>query len=275
MENPKDLKGLKDKIIGYIEGYKHLQFLLYCLKRKDYNRLREVYTNEEVDFLTWLYFYVRYQENDYYLYTRLNNAIENGPLLSAPHDIDLEAYVKGLYERNQLVWLGADVKKIFGFVEHKKVLDFGCGGCFYTEMFDKLGAITFSYDKPDIANIVKGWKPSICIYTKPLKELLPLMLTFDMVWLSEVLHSKEEKDRHLLLRDISSHTNNGTLIIINELKPHTILSQLFFYQMKVHTKGGKLLDRKDIHNAIGLLPLSWKNTIVTDYHTIYIYQKEG
>ena len=96
MENPKDLKGLKDKIIGYIEGYKHLQFLLYCLKRKDYNRLREVYTNEEVDFLTWLYFYVRYQENDYYLYTRLNNAIENGPLLSAPHDIDLEAYVKPL-----------------------------------------------------------------------------------------------------------------------------------------------------------------------------------
>lgn len=274
MENPKDVRDVKDKVIGYIEGYKHIQFIMYCLERGDRSRLSEIYTPTEVHFLMMSYYYAKYQMDDYYYYTRLKEAIESGPLLNYPHDIDIEAYIKGIYERNSLVWLGQKMKEIFYFVKDKKVLDFGCGSGFYSILFDALGATTFSYDRKDVAEVVKKWKPHLHISTMPFAGLFDLIKDFDVIWLSEVLHGKSEKDREVLLRSLTIGMRPRATLAINELKPKTVLSQLFDYQMKIHCEG-KLIDRKDIAAMVEMLPLDWYNTITTDYHMIYLLRKEG
>ncbi len=262
----------KDKIIGYIEGYKHLHFINHCLVNKDYGRLRDVYSISESDILKTLPYYVKYQLDDYYYYTKISDVIRLGPLVGGHRDLDLEAYVKGLYERNKLVWYREPVT-IFDFMSGKKVLDFGCGGGFYTEIFRDLNCEVAPYDRPDIAKVANKWKPDLKVVSIEFEELLVSMKIFDVIWLSEVLHGKSLKARTELLLTLISNMKKGSIIVINELRPDTPLSKMFDYQMKIHCKG-QLLKPMDIVHELdsirGVVPFHYRDTA---YHLIYAYKR--
>ncbi len=264
-------RDFKKEVVSYVEGYKHLNFIRYCLR---YNpmRLEAVYGKELTGILKTLHHYVRYQMNDYYLYTRIGEAINSGPLVVDHGSLDLEAYVKGIYERNKLVWYGVDYECVFDFLVQKDVLDFGCGGGFYTEIFKELDCRVLSYDKPDIADLTNKWKPEIQVVSPPFEALLPLVKEFDVVWISEVLHGKSLEGRTTLTGKIVSNMKKGGLYVINELKPDTPLSMIFDYQMKIHGDG-KLLRPIDMIVEMERFNVKYVDSMNTEYHTMLIFER--
>ncbi len=260
---------MRAKIINFVEGYKYLHFINYCLSHGKYRLLEDTLGPEAAIMLQKVPNYIKYQLQDYDLYSYIEEVIETGkPMLAKPHDIDLESYVKGIYERNTLLWSGEDKEEILGFAKGKLILDFGCGSGFYAEIFNAMGAATYLYDRAEIAKVMKTFKPNLVVNTD-----LTNIDKFEIVWLSEVLHGKNEKERRRLLNSLVTSMNKGQCIAINELKPDTPLSQMFHWQMKIHCEGEMLDPGTIIEEAIesGLTMIDYASST---YHEILIFEKE-
>jgi len=257
-----------DKIISMVEGYKYLHFIDYCLTHKKYQLLEDTLGYTVTQLLKRIPNYIKYQLQDYELYKQIGKVIETGePLLISPHDIDLTAYVKGLDERNQLVWREFNTLEFFNFMDGLKVIDFGCGSGFYSEIFMDVGATCYMYDRPDIAKVVKDYKPHLTVHTE-----LPTIAEYDVIWLSEVLHGKSAKDRERLLNSLVSSMQKGGKLAVNELKMYTSLSRMFEWQMRIHCKG-ELLTPESIIDECILAGLRLSDLYEGPYHDVMIFTK--
>jgi len=260
-----------DKVIQAVEGYRNIYMLLYIMtianEDKKQDLLQKYYPHLH-RVLGDIPNYIKYQRQDAVtLWPSLAATMEyNLPLIAKPHNIDIEAYVRGLFERNTLVWQDQDWRKYLDFINPgKQVLDYGCGSGFYMTMFRQLTECNldvWGYDRPEIVEVAKvlheGLGSNLWAFIMDSKPTAK----YDIVWLSEVVHGKDADGIKELMADVKPLVKEDGLVVIQELLPGTALSNLFDVQMKIHCKG-KLIEPEDLPNECGIKPKWFR---YSEYH---------
>lgn len=208
--------------------------------------------------------FISYNQFCYPYWNNISECIDHRhPKIKGHADLNLEDYLIGLNQRNRLAW--RNVKpSFFNFVEDKVVLDFGCGGCFYTDIFSSMAKKVFAYDKPEVASFIKD----VLLLRDGVVDIMDSSgfdnHTFDVIWVSEVIHGKSLQETKSLLKMLSTFLNKDGILIVNELLPGTPLSELFDIQMRIHTPGGKLYEIDEIKRLFKRVTLD----IIGPYHQL-------
>jgi hypothetical protein len=105
------------------------------------------------------------------------------------------------------------VMNILKNISYAKVLDYGCGEGFFSDCFSQ--SKYCGYD-PDIKKITYA-KKKFANY-KFLSEI-PKINLFDLFFFNNVFHHMNPDEISMFLKDFSPSAQNGTHIIIIELKP--------------------------------------------------------
>jgi len=214
-----------DLLLNRILSYKNSASLIFSKEKYLYPELKH---------------FLEYERFNYKLWTRIEQRFDtNKPIIKGHEDLPLKDYIKGLVERNKLIWQNYNMLKVLNFVKRKTVLDFGFGGRFYTEYFCQLAKKVIGIEKKDVYEYVKeNLYPISNFY--PFSCFIPNNIKVDIIWISEVFHSDSYSEIHNTIHYLKNHLNEKGKIYINELRPDTILSYQFDIQMKLHTQNGKL-----------------------------------
>lgn len=257
------------EIFSLIQGYQKSALLFSINSLPDNERLMQLmryYPNEYLE-LSNLDKFINYHTFNYDLWKSIGYSMKtNIPVVKSHSDLNLEDYLIGLNQRNRLAWKDCDYQDIFGFVKDKTVLDFGCGGCFYSDIFSSMANKVYCYDKPDVISFVKEkiiLREDKCSVIDDLEFLS--YTNVDIIWISEVIHGKGIDEVKDLLHFLKGYLKEGGIIVINELHPNTPLGELFDLQMKLHTKNGKLYKCDEIiklFNKITLVKMSKYHLII-------------
>jgi 2-polyprenyl-3-methyl-5-hydroxy-6-metoxy-1,4-benzoquinol methylase len=156
------------------------------------------------------------------------------------------AFILGMH--NLAILKAKDVLKIIGLKGVKTALDLGGGPGTYSIEMAKKGISVTLFDRPETVEIAKrvisreGVKGIDFISGDFLKD--DFGRGYDLIFLSQVLHSYSEKDNiNLLKKCRKALSNNGRVVIqeflINEDRTHPLQSALFSINMLVNTEGGR------------------------------------
>lgn len=136
-------------------------------------------------------------------------------------------------------WAGNMVKSIMSHMNPSTVLDLGCGGCNFSNMFNDSGcdvtAVDGSKHAADTAN--KG----VDFILHDLTEALSLGKKFDLVLCVEVIEHLEEAYENALLKTIVSHADDW--VVFTGAKPgqggkgHVNCKELEYWEGKLEDRG--------------------------------------
>ena len=257
-----------NEVLKTVLGYQKSAYLFYINQLPLEERealLKPIYKDMTRDLLK-LDKFINYGKFNYPLWESLEECVDRRiPKIHSHADLNLEDYLIGLNQRNRLAWSCINLNEFFSFAKDKKILDFGCGGCFYADIFSSMAQSVHCYDKPDVMEFIRAniiLRKDKCF----LREDIELFNyeAFDIIWVSEVIHGKSKEEIRSLLRWLSMYLQPDGMIIINELLPDTPLSELFDIQMAIHTKGGKLYKPTEVYELFKEVKLEKKS----DYHVV-------
>ena len=239
-----------DKVFSIIQGYQESALLHSIVNNAPYDKrqelLKQYFPGLEKE-INSLCRFISYHEFNYDLWKDIGDCLEgNNPKIHGHEDLDLSDYLFGLNQRNRLCWAGVNWEKYFDFCKDKVVLDFGCGGGFYSDLISSVAKKVFCLDKPEVINHIKDKIKLREDNCKLITDIDEIQEPLDVVWVSEVMHGKKPIDIHNILLYTSEMMPDTGLTVINELLPNTPLGKLFDVQMKIHTNGGKLYTMDEV-----------------------------
>jgi len=194
--------------------------------------------------------YINYQYSNMLKWLNLTDIV-NGKLPGeSAHTDQLHDYVIGLEERNQYLWEGQGLAKTLSFVVNKSVLDFGCGSGFYAKQMVKIASSVTAYDREEVLveSISKIQIPDLIVESDYSK-----LKRYDIIWISEVLHAKSEKDCISLVNCLMTLLNKDGILVINEFDQNSIEAECFKANMLIHDRRGKAYGVQDFYRMFSHL----------------------
>lgn len=193
----------------------------------------------------------------YDLWDDLPESLRKGkPILKNTHDIDVQAYARGLTESYLL-----QPKKLHKIINLKgkiKMLDMGGGAGHYTILAAMNNPQLYGtiFDRSEIIKITKQM-----IRKYHLEKRISILEGdaiksnwkggYDVILLSNILHGKSESEvKQLLLKVFQTLTPDGRILINEWIKGSHIDASLFNLTMLLCTKNGQVWDRKKLFELV-------------------------
>lgn len=154
----------------------------------------------------------------------------------------LKAYIQSMDELHAIAYIHLD--KLKSYIVGKTILDVGCGTSCYLPDFCRNGYRSYTgLDRKNILDLIRPYRKYAFIprsewREEPLEEM-DTNQKWDVIWLSEVLHSKKCPAEFLEMA--AKFLVPKGRIIINELIPDTVRSAGFKTQLQLHTGTSELM----------------------------------
>jgi len=190
----------------------------------------------------------------YKLWTDLDKALKSGrPLLKHTHDIDVEAYAKGLADA--YISSSPKVHEVVDFGGNLKILDAGGGSGIYS--------ILAALGNPSLRAIVYDREEMVIQARKLIEQhsiggqvstLVGDLLKDDwpgeqdVVLISNVIHGKSPSEAQILLSKAFVALRPGGRIVLNEWVPDNLRSRCFDLNMLVCTLRGRVFAPEELTN---------------------------
>ena len=194
---------------------------------------------------------IKHADNLWSNWSSLDEVVKTGKPSQKARDHD--AFILGMHNLASLKT--KDVMKTIGLKGVKKALDLGGGPGTYSIEMAKKGVEVTLFDHPDAIEIAErliekeGVKGINFIKGDFMAD--DIGRGYDLIFISQILHSYSEEDNLLILRKCKKALNNGGRIIIqdfyiSESRTHPVQSALFSVNMLVNTWGGRSYSPKEI-----------------------------
>jgi len=194
---------------------------------------------------------IKHADNLWSNWSSLDEVVKTGKPSQKARDHD--AFILGMHNLASLKV--KDVMKTIGLKGVKKALDLGGGPGTYSIEMAKKGVEVTLFDHPDAIEIAErliekeGVKGINFIKGDFMAD--DIGRGYDLIFISQILHSYSEEDNLLILRKCKKALNNGGRIVIqdfyiSESRTHPVQSALFSVNMLVNTWGGRSYSPKEI-----------------------------
>jgi 2-polyprenyl-3-methyl-5-hydroxy-6-metoxy-1,4-benzoquinol methylase len=194
---------------------------------------------------------LRHTDNLWKNWSGLDEVIKTGKPHHKAHNRD--AFVLGMY--NLATLKAKDVIKTIGLKDVKTALDLGGGPGTYSIEMARKGVKVTLFDSPETIRIAKE-----IIEKESLNNIHFISGDFmsddigkgyDLIFISQILHSYSEKDNLQLLRKCKKALNNSGRVVIQEFyisgnRTHPAQGSLFSVNMLVNTESGRCYSPEDI-----------------------------
>ena len=216
-----------------------------------------------------IHFWTEHHRTLFRIWSSLPRSIKNdAPYLRSTHDLDVESYARSLAESYSL-----STRKLHDVVELQgptRLLDVGGGIGHYTvsaaQNNSQLSGVIL--DRPEIVRLTRREIRKYGMSSRI--EAMPLDIVndkwpqgFDIVLLSNVLHSKSDSECRRIVRKAHSAVPRGGKVLINErIRRSDLLSTLFDITLLLCTPSGRLRTRSELAlltQKAGFSELKWKS----------------
>lgn len=194
---------------------------------------------------------LRHTDNLWKNWSGLDEVIKTGRPHRKAHNH--EAFVLGMC--NLATLKAKDVVKTIGLKDVKTALDLGGGPGTYSIEMARKGVNVTLFDYPETINITKK------VISKQRINNIDFIRGdfmsddigkgYDLIFISQILHSYSEKENIYLLKKCKKALNNGGRVVIQEFyisdnRTHPVQGSLFSVNMLVNTEGGRSYSPEEI-----------------------------
>ena len=205
---------------------------------------------------------MRHVDYDYKHIWHPRTVINQEKVIGETHDIDVEAYVKHMEEWHKISEFNLD--PLEDILRGSDVLDVGCGSMFFRKLFMNKKIKTYlGIDRAAVFTHVKGNFNFVIGNIEGI--LVEDIGKFDVIWVSEVIHSKP--DPISFLKSLTRFLYKDGVIIVNETMHGTLRSKGFDTQLLLHTGARESIRKFSTHDWDKENDFIYENkTVISKYH---------
>lgn len=194
---------------------------------------------------------IKHADNLWRNWSSLDEVVKTGKPSQKARDYD--AFILGMHNLASLK--AKDVMKTIGLKGVKKALDLGGGPGTYSMEMAKKGVRVTLFDHPEAIEVAKRLIEKEGVkginFIKGDFMVDDICRDYDLIFVSQILHSYSEENNLMILRKCKKALNNGGRIIIQDFyisdnRTHPVQSALFSVNMLVNTWGGRSYSPKEI-----------------------------